>query len=66
LLKGYVARPYDGRALAVFSRERDRSEAWSSLLRPEAPLRVLDVSHRALFEQPALGKWMDWLSAIMR
>lgn len=66
LWKGYTARPYDGRALAVFSRTGDRPNDWSALLRPDAPLHVLDVPPRALFEPPALGEWMGWMSEIVR
>jgi pimeloyl-ACP methyl ester carboxylesterase len=62
MVQGYVAQPYGGPVLAVFGESGRRKEVWAALLGPQADLRLLDCAHDALFEEPALGRWMAWLA----
>ncbi|MEQ1756873.1 MAG: amino acid adenylation domain-containing protein [Vicinamibacterales bacterium] len=58
----YSARPYDGRVLAVFCEQGERGQVWESLLGKEATRLSLDAPHLELFQEPAIGQWMKWLS----
>ena len=62
MVKGYQARPYAGPVLAVFSQQGPRGQVWSSLLGPDSRQYALDARHLALFEEPALSRWMGWLA----
>ena len=59
MVKHYIARPYDGPVVAVFCQQGKRGTVWSSLLGPDALREVFDAPHLALFEAPALDRWMD-------
>jgi hypothetical protein len=61
MVDAYVARPYDGPALAVFSEEGRRGTIWRALLGADAGLHPIDATHMALFDEPARGRWMAWL-----
>lgn len=63
MFKDYAARPYDGATLIVFSNSHGRSEFWKTLIGPEGETRYLDFHHYALFQKPAVTKWVGWLSA---
>lgn len=62
MVKTYTACPYDGPVLAVFCQQRKRGAVWSSLLGPDARLKIFDAPHLALFDEPALSRWMDCLT----
>jgi pimeloyl-ACP methyl ester carboxylesterase len=62
MMKHYVAKPYSGRTLAVFVDDGERARTWATLLGPAADIRVESTTHNLLFEDPALGRWMGWLT----
>jgi hypothetical protein len=66
MFKSYAARPYDGATLIVFSNSHGRIEFWKKLIGPESETRYLDFHHIALFQKPAVAKWVGWLSAAIR
>ena len=62
MVRHYKARPYEGRVQVVFCRQDARGALWNSLIAPDAIWHSLDVPHLELFDEPALGRWMAWLS----
>lgn len=62
LVQGYTARPYDGQVLAVFCEQGPRGAAWPALLGRDCERHDLEVPHLALFDEPALSRWMAWLA----
>lgn len=62
MVRSYTACPYDGPVLAVFCQQGKRGAVWSSLLGAETHQKVFDAPHLALFDDPALGRWMDFLT----
>lgn len=67
LVRHYVARPYDGRALVVFCDDNSRSgEAYKTLLGASADIRKLDSPHLALFRDSNMKRWMGWLTEAIR
>ena len=66
LAKSYVARPYDGRVAAVFLEEGERSDSWRSLLGPNLETFTLDEKvHGALFDEPTVSRWLDYLRPLI-
>ncbi len=66
LAKSYVARPYDGRVAAVFLEEGERSDSWRSLLGPNLETFTLDERlHGALFDEPTVSRWLDYLRPLI-
>jgi thioesterase domain-containing protein/acyl carrier protein len=63
LAQSYVARPYDGPAIAVFHRREERFRLWFDLLNGPARMEVIETSHLGMFVEPALTVWLDLLGA---
>ena len=59
--RDYVAKPYDGPALAIFLHEGGRFQAWRKLLGQSAEIRIMDTTHYGLVVDPALTEWMTML-----
>ena len=59
----YIAEPYPGNCLAVFHNQDQRYEIWQSLLPKDAEFAIVDASHLGLFEEPAVGSWMELIAA---
>lgn len=66
LVSRYVAAPYDGKVLAVFTNQDRRGAVWKSLLGPGAVRHDVDVPHLKLFDEPMLSQWMAWLADELR
>ena len=62
LVRRYIATPYDGPVLAVFTNQDRRGESWNLLLGPAAKRYDVDVPHLTLFDEPTLSQWMGWLA----
>lgn len=62
LARSHVARPYDGRCLAVFDERAERHGIWSALLSGDADIVTIDATHLGMFVAPTIGQWMDRLA----
>ena len=62
IIKDYVARPYDGKVLAVFG-QQDYSAggAWPALLGEQAQVHVLPSTHADIFNEADRRQWMALL-----
>ena len=61
----YVARPYDGRCVAVFHTKDDRWKVWSVLATGSTEFRHVDSTHLGMFLEPALSAWMQVLASAL-
>ncbi len=66
LARDYVALPYDGTCLAVFTHREERSDVWASLLAGPADMRIVEASHLGMMTEPALGDWMTLLAGALQ
>jgi enterobactin synthetase component F len=63
MMKEYVAEPYAGPVLAVFTaHDYAAGGAWPALLGPQAQTRVLQTGHEHLFAEDVGREWMALLS----
>ena len=58
----YVARPFDGRCVAVFHTKDDRWKVWSVLATGSTEFRQVESTHLGMFLEPALSAWMQILA----
>src|SRR6185369_3744411 len=61
----YIAKPYDGRCVAVFHTKDDRWKVWSVLATGLTEFRRVESTHLGMFLEPALGAWMQILSSAL-
>jgi acyl carrier protein/pimeloyl-ACP methyl ester carboxylesterase len=61
LAMNYVARPYSGRSLAVFSRLGAERDSWNTVLTAATALLGVDAASDRWDEEPAMGQWMTGL-----
>lgn len=66
MIRGYTVCLYYGPVLAVFCQQGKRGEVWSSLLGANVQQKVFNAPHLALFDEPALSRWMDLLTEYIR
>lgn len=66
MMKGYVARPFDGPTVVTFCHDGPGVAVWKALLGPQVVTHRLDSPHLTLFEPPALGTWLGWMTEAIR
>lgn len=62
----YVAEPYEGPVMAVFPDQDTRYGIWRDLIGPKAEVHFVPANHSAIFDQPAMGQWLEPLEKRLR
>ena len=61
LARDYLAHPFEGNSLAIFSSRNERTAAWRDLLGPTSDLHIVECAHAEMVAEPALSTWMATL-----
>jgi thioesterase domain-containing protein/acyl carrier protein len=61
----YIARPYNGRSLALFTPNQGGEKAWADVL-GSSKTTQLNTVHQSVFDADAADQWQSELKALMR
>jgi amino acid adenylation domain-containing protein len=61
----YIAHPYSGRSLALFTPNQGGEKAWADVL-GSSKTTQLNAAHESVFEADAADQWQSELKALMR
>jgi hypothetical protein len=61
----YIARPYSGRSLAMFTPQQGGEKAWADVL-GSSKMAHLNYAHLSVFDADAAEQWQSELRALMR
>ncbi|MDG2122555.1 MAG: thioesterase domain-containing protein, partial [Verrucomicrobiales bacterium] len=62
MARGYTARAFSGRVLAVFPEQGKRVGVWREFINADAETHIVSAAHDGMFTDPAAADWMEVLT----